>query len=87
MVTTSHPAIFAQVREILSRHLHIQAPIELESDLRVDLHLDSIKQLGLVVELENHFRVCFEPGDEHGARTVGDVVALLARRLEEARRA
>ena len=47
-----------------------------------DLELDSIQQLTLVVELENHFRIRFDDADEAGIETVGDVVNLLAKRLE-----
>jgi len=47
------------------------------------LQLDSLKQLTLVVELENHFRVRFDSGDEEGLETVGDIVRLIGRRLSE----
>jgi hypothetical protein len=50
-----------------------------------DLQLDSIQQLTLVVELENHFEVCFDPGDESGIETVHDVMDLVAARLEPGR--
>ncbi len=51
------------------------------ADLAADLGLDSIQMTSLVVELENRFEICFEPEDEQGIRTLGDVVeVILARR-------
>lgn len=39
--------------------------------------LDSMQRLALVVAIEDHFGVAFEPEDDEAARTVDDVVALL----------
>lgn len=47
-----------------------------------DLELDSIQQLTFVVELENHFRICFDEGDDAGIETIGDVVDAVSERLE-----
>ena len=46
--------------------------------------LDSIRMLTLVVELENHFKVMLEEGDEQGIETVADLMAVLRRRMEPA---
>lgn len=46
-------------------------------------HLDSMDRLALVVAIEDHFRVAFEPEDEAALTTVDDVVRVLARRLAE----
>lgn len=70
------------VRRVLEEHLQIASAVELETDLFRDLQLDSLKQLTLVVELENRFRIRFDDGDEEGIRTVGDVVGLIESRLE-----
>lgn len=67
-------AILADLRRILREQLRVSAPIELDTDVQRDLQLDSVRLLALVVELENHFEVCFEPGDEEGISTVGDLV-------------
>jgi acyl carrier protein len=50
-----------------------------ETELVADLALDSIQQLDLVVELENHFRVALEIEGDDGIRTVGDLVACIDR--------
>jgi acyl carrier protein len=72
------------VEKVLREHLQIASPVGPETDLFQDLELDSVKQLTLVVELENHFRICFDEGDEEGLRTLGDIVALISRRLTNA---
>ncbi len=53
----------------------------LSTRLAEALELDSIRMLTLVVELENHFDICLEEGDEEGVETVGDLVAVLLLRL------
>jgi acyl carrier protein len=77
----SQHEILDGVRQVLSTHLEINGPVELDTDVQRDLCLSSIQRLTLIVELENHFRVCFAPGDEHGLSSLGDVVALIHRRL------
>jgi len=73
--------ILDDVRKVLKDHLQISSPVELETDLFQDLELDSMKQLTLVVELENQFRICFDEGEEEGLRTIGDVVEFIANRI------
>jgi acyl carrier protein len=73
--------IFEEVKKVLREHLQVSSHVGLETDLFRDLELDSLKQLTLVVELENRFRICFDEGDEEGLRTIGDVVALIRHRI------
>lgn len=49
------------------------------TDLVGELALDSIQQLELVVELENHFEVALEPEGDEAIRTAGDLVAWVDR--------
>jgi acyl carrier protein len=74
--------IFQAIREVLARHLHLSAPVTPQTDIARDLALDSVHQLTFIVELENRFRVCFDPDDEQGLRTLGDVARLVERRLQ-----
>ncbi len=69
------------VRQVLRAKLDVERPIETDTNLFSDLEIDSLQQLTLVVELENHFRVCFDPGDEVGIDTVADVVGVIRRSL------
>ena len=50
-----------------------------ETDLVGELALDSLQQLELVVELENHFEVALEPEGGEAIRTAGDLVAWVDR--------
>jgi acyl carrier protein len=74
-------AILDGVSRVFAEHLRIEGVSEATHLFR-DLKLDSIQQLTLVVELENRFRLRFETSDEEGIETVGDVVDVVARRLD-----
>ena len=74
--------IFHMVQRVVRKQLKMAAPITLETHIQRDLRLDSIQRLTLVVELENHFRVCFDPEDEVGIETFHDVVDLIDQRLQ-----
>lgn len=70
--------VLAIVRGLVNTTMRREVPIDMTSDFRRDLHLDSLKLLELVVAIENRFEVSLEPGDEAQLNTVGDVVRLLA---------
>ena len=59
----------------------ITSSFDLQTNLLRDLQLDSLKQLSLVVELENEFEICFDPEEEEALETVGHVVDLVQRLL------
>ena len=80
----SRADIFEGVQGVVREHLKAAPAITLDTDIQRDLRLDSIQRLTLVVELENHFLICFDPEDELGLETFDDVVSLIHRRLEEA---
>ena len=44
-------------------------------------HLDSVERLGLVVAIEDHFQIAFDPEDEEEVRTLDDVIAVVTRKL------
>ncbi len=46
-----------------------------------DLRLDSVRLLTLAAEVENRFRVFLDEVDEGGIETVGDLVAVVRRKL------
>lgn len=52
-----------------------------KTDLLGDLQLDSLKQLELVVEIENRFGICLDAEDEQGLATVAELTALIADRV------
>lgn len=65
------------IRHVASTRLDLDHEILPSTDLVADLELDSLQQLTLVVELENHFRICFEPEDEQGVATVRDLMNVI----------
>ncbi len=73
----SRQDVLEGVRRVLRDQLSVNRTVELDTDLGRDLQLDSLAQLTLVVELENHFRICFEPGDDAGVASIGDLVQLV----------
>ena len=46
--------------------------------------LDSMQRLQLVVAIEDHFQICFEPEDDEAVLTLDDVVSVVEQRLKDA---
>ena len=78
MAKVDNGEIFEGIVAVLQKKLRVQAPLAPETNIARDLQLDSVQLLTLVVELENHFRLCFEPGDEAGLATLGDITTRIA---------
>ncbi|HCH61706.1 MAG: hypothetical protein CL927_06515 [Deltaproteobacteria bacterium] len=47
-------------------------------------NLDSVQRLTLVVAIEDHFEICFEPEDDEEAQTLADVTRIVRLRLPQA---
>ena len=73
-------SILEGIRLVARTHLSVEEPISLDTPLVEAWRLDSLRMLTLVAELENHFQVILEEGDEQGLHQVRDLVALLQRR-------
>lgn len=73
--------ILAGIRQVVQRRLKLERPIDPGTEIGADLQLDSIQQFTLIVELENHFQICFDPGDEQELATVQDLIELIQARL------
>jgi acyl carrier protein len=74
-------------QEIQTALAHI-AETELGLDSGLDAgdlanQLDSVGRLTLVVAIEDHFKICFEPEDEEEIRTLDHLVQLIRRKLGE----
>lgn len=76
---------WADVERIIRAHRGDACLLRPETNLVTDLELDSILQLELVVELENHFEIALEPEEEQEIITVGDLVAWIDRAREQER--
>ena len=75
--------LLAGIVSVAREHLAYEGEVRPETSLVSAFALDSIRMLTLVVELENHFKVMLEEGDEQGIETVADLMAVLRRRMEE----
>jgi acyl carrier protein len=74
--------ILSGIERVVRQHLGHTGPVRADMPLVETFALDSVRMLTLVVELENHFRVNLEPGDETGLVSVGDLAALLEQRVQ-----
>ena len=75
--------VVAAIAAVAREHLQWTGPISPEQPLVEALALDSVRQLTLIMEIENRFRIRFETGDESSIRTCGDLVALIGRKLAQ----
>lgn len=73
--------LLAGIERVAREHLGHGEALTADQTLVETLRLDSLRLLTLVVEVENTFAVNLEEGDEAELVTVGDLVALLRRRL------
>lgn len=69
------------IAAVAREHLAFSGPLALDQRLIEDLGLDSIRLLTLAVEVENHFQICLDPEDDAAIETVGDLVAVVGRKL------
>lgn len=77
----SEAEVLEGIRAVAREHLDHEGEIDASTRMVEAFELDSIRMLTLVVEVENHFDICLEEGDEDGVETVGDLVGLLQRRM------
>jgi acyl carrier protein len=69
----------AALNRLMAARLGSRAALAPDTELVADLGLDSLQQLELVVELENHFAVSLEVEGADEIRTVGDLIAHIER--------
>ena len=81
-MSATEPEIIQAIQQILAEHLGLHRTIAPTTRILGDLELDSLAQLTLVTEIENHFRLCFDEGDEAGVVTVADLARLVAEKQE-----
>jgi acyl carrier protein len=74
-------AILAGIAEVARTHLGWDGLLTPEMRLVEDLRLDSLRLLTLAAEVENRFRVLLDELDEGALETVGDLVAVVRRKL------
>ena len=74
-------AILTGIAEVARTHLGWDGLLTPEMRLVEDLRLDSLRLLTLAAEVENRFRVLLDELDEGALETVGDLVAVVRRKL------
>jgi acyl carrier protein len=77
----SDEIILSGIAEVARLHLGWEGPLLPEMRLVEDLRLDSVRLLTLAMEVENRFRVFLDELDEGAIETVGDLVAVVRRKL------
>ncbi|HEX9943752.1 MAG TPA: acyl carrier protein [Thermoanaerobaculia bacterium] len=77
----SDDAILMGILEVARLHLGWEGALTPDMRLVEDLRLDSIRLLTLATEVENRFRVFLDELDEGAIETVGDLVAVVRRKL------
>lgn len=77
----SPAAILAGIAEVAREHVGWHGELSAGMRLVEDLRLDSLRLLTLAVEVENRFRVALDEEDEAGIESVGDLVAVVHRKL------
>ena len=75
--------VLAEVRRVARQELDVEAPIDRASTLQGELRLDSVGLIVVAVALENRFLVRLHAEDAGELTTVGDLVALVCRRVDE----
>ena len=74
-------AILTDIARLAREHLGFEGALRAEMRLVEDLELDSMRLFLLATEVENHFRIRLDEGDEAELATVGDLVAVIERKL------
>jgi acyl carrier protein len=77
----SDTIILDGIAQVVREHLGWEGPLTPEMRLVEDLRLDSVRLLTLAAEVENRFRVLLDEADELAIETVGDLVAIVRRKL------
>jgi acyl carrier protein len=75
--------ILAGITAAARRELRYTGELRPEQRLVEDLQLDSIRLLSLSMAVEDHFRIALDADDEGGIEKIGDLIALVARKLEQ----
>lgn len=79
--------ILAFIARTVESELETTHPVTMDARLAHDIELDSMGLTVVAVALENRFRIKLDEGDAGQLETVGDLVRLVIRRVEEKERA
>ncbi len=77
--------VLEELAKIARRDLEVQVELSPSLRLHEDLQLDSMQMIIVAVGLENRFKVKLGEEDAPALKTVGDLCALVVRRVKEQR--
>lgn len=77
---TALPNLRQDILDLARRELNLDDDLP-DGDLGEAL--DSIQRLTLVVAIEDHYKICFDPEDDQGITSVDDVARLVHQKLQE----
>ncbi len=69
------------IAQIARTHLDYRGGVSRDLPLLETFDLDSLRQLTLVVAIEDRFRIRLDEQDENSVATVGDLVDLIRRKV------
>jgi acyl carrier protein len=72
--------ILAGIAEVAAAHLDWHGAVSREMPLLETFDLDSLRQLTLVVAIEDRFRIRLDERDEEAIVTVGDLIEAIRRK-------
>ncbi len=75
-------AIEHTLQTMLAAHVEDAPEIHADTDLTVDLELESVQVMAFVVEVEDRYDIAIDLNTLSGVRTVGDLAAVVVRNLE-----
>jgi acyl carrier protein len=75
--------ILREITRLARERLEYGGAVTAEMRLVEDLELDSLRLFTLATEVENHFQIRLDEGDEAELATVGDLVRVVERKLHD----
>lgn len=79
--------IFEQVAQILRTHSKSPVEVTMDTNIAVDLALDSVAMFELMMEIEDHFDIGFSIEEGSNLQAVGSLVAAISEKKNFARSA
>lgn len=73
--------LLSELEQLARERLGWSGRLERSMRLVEDLELDSLKNLALAIEIENHFRIVLDEDEEEAVATVGELVDLIERKV------
>lgn len=82
--TGKSAAVEAVTQELIDIIRAEVGPVDLTADSKVKVPgMDSLKFMSIVVKIEARYDILLEGGDGDDPRTIGELAALVVRRIEE----